>query len=88
VNSLGLYFKIANIVLYSFFKEKNYYSMCFFFILQSQRFEDAGASVGLTPSDVVGGSDITFSCVSDPQVAKDVSLYYLIFLYDDYLYLS
>jgi len=54
-------------------------------MLQSQRFEDAGASVGLTPSDVVGGSDITFSCVSDPQVAKDVKLYYLIFLYADYL---
>lgn len=43
-----------------------------FFILQCNRFEEVGATVGLTPSDVVGGADITFSCVSDPQVAKDV----------------
>ncbi|XP_050540446.1 cytokine-like nuclear factor N-PAC [Daktulosphaira vitifoliae] len=39
---------------------------------KSQMFEDAGAVIGLTPSDVIGGSDITFSCVSDPQVAKDM----------------
>jgi len=36
-------------------------------------FEEFGAIIALTPSDVVGGADITFSCVSDPQVAKDVS---------------
>jgi len=39
---------------------------------KSQKFEEAGATVALTPSDVFGGSDITFSCVSDPQVAKDM----------------
>ncbi|XP_026805739.1 putative oxidoreductase GLYR1 homolog [Rhopalosiphum maidis] len=37
-----------------------------------QKFQDAGATVALTPSDVIGGADITFSCVSDPQVAKDM----------------
>lgn len=36
------------------------------------KFQDAGATVALTPSDVIGVSDITFSCVSDPQVAKDM----------------
>lgn len=33
----------------------------------------AGAEEALTPSDVISAADITFSCVSDPQVAKDVS---------------
>ena len=33
----------------------------------------AGAEQGLTPSDVVLAADITFSCVADPQAAKDVS---------------
>lgn len=33
----------------------------------------AGAEEGLTPSDVVQAADITFSCVADPQAAKDVS---------------
>lgn len=37
-----------------------------------QSFQDAGASIALTPSDVIGGADITFSCVSDPQCAKDM----------------
>ncbi|KAF0756500.1 putative oxidoreductase GLYR1, partial [Aphis craccivora] len=37
-----------------------------------EKFEAFGAIVALTPSDVVGGADITFSCVSDPQVAKDM----------------
>lgn len=36
-------------------------------------FAAAGAQVGKTPSDVVDETDITFSCVSDPQAAKDVS---------------
>ncbi|XP_050441153.1 cytokine-like nuclear factor N-PAC [Adelges cooleyi] len=39
---------------------------------KSQMFQDAGAIIALTPSDVIGGSDITFSCVADPQVAKDM----------------
>lgn len=37
-------------------------------------FREAGASVGDTPSDVVEMSDIIFSCVADPQAAKDVSM--------------
>lgn len=44
-------------------------------------FEDAGAVIGLTPSDVIGGSDITFSCVADPQVAKDVRNNDMCFIY-------
>lgn len=47
----------------------------FFFILQSQQFTEVGATVGLTPSDIVVASDIIFSCVADPQVAKDVCNY-------------
>lgn len=36
-------------------------------------FKEAGAEVGDTPSDVVDMTDIIFSCVADPQAAKDVS---------------
>lgn len=36
-------------------------------------FREAGAQVGDTPSDVVDMTDIIFSCVADPQAAKDVS---------------
>ncbi|XP_034934462.1 putative oxidoreductase GLYR1 homolog [Chelonus insularis] len=35
-------------------------------------FIKAGAEHGLTPSDVVLAADITFSCVADPQAAKDM----------------
>ena len=35
-------------------------------------FIEAGAKEALTPSDVIADSDITFSCVSDPQAAKDL----------------
>lgn len=35
------------------------------------KFEDAGAKVMLTPSDVVEYADITFSCVSDPKALKE-----------------
>ncbi|XP_076340319.1 uncharacterized protein LOC143240936 isoform X2 [Tachypleus tridentatus] len=35
-------------------------------------FVKAGAVQGQTPSDVVAASDITFSCVSDPQAAKEM----------------
>ncbi|KAK0167506.1 hypothetical protein PV327_004896 [Microctonus hyperodae] len=35
-------------------------------------FVKAGAEHGLTPSDVVLAADITFSCVADPQAAKDM----------------
>lgn len=39
---------------------------------KSEKFREVGAAVCLTPSDVLQGCDITFSCVSDPQVAKDM----------------
>lgn len=29
-----------------------------------------------TPCDVIDATDITFSCVSDPQAAKDVSIFF------------
>ncbi|XP_054256833.1 cytokine-like nuclear factor N-PAC isoform X2 [Macrosteles quadrilineatus] len=35
-------------------------------------FVKAGAEEGLTPGDVVQAADITFSCVADPQAAKDM----------------
>jgi len=35
-------------------------------------FVEAGAKEALTPGDVIVESDITFSCVSDPQAAKDL----------------
>lgn len=37
-----------------------------------QEFVKAGAKEALTPGDVIAESDITFSCVSDPQAAKDM----------------
>ncbi|KAG8302468.1 putative oxidoreductase glyr1 [Homalodisca vitripennis] len=39
---------------------------------QCRDFVKAGAEEGLTPSDVIQMADITFSCVSDPQAAKDM----------------
>ena len=35
---------------------------------QVRDFVEAGAKEALTPSDVIAEADITFSCVSDPQV--------------------
>ncbi|KAK7872566.1 hypothetical protein R5R35_013794 [Gryllus longicercus] len=35
-------------------------------------FVKAGAEQGMTPSDVIQAADITFSCVADPQAAKDM----------------
>lgn len=35
-------------------------------------FVEAGAKEALTPSDVIAECDITFSCVSDPQSAKEL----------------
>lgn len=35
-------------------------------------FEKAGAQIGTTPSDVIEASDITFSCVANPQAAKEM----------------
>lgn len=37
-----------------------------------RKFEEAGAEIMPTPCDVVDNVDITFSCVSDPYVAKEV----------------
>lgn len=37
-----------------------------------EKFKKVGAEVADTPSDVIDNSDITFSCVSDPTVAKQV----------------
>lgn len=37
-----------------------------------QDFVKAGAKEAITPGDVIAESDITFSCVADPQVAKDM----------------
>lgn len=47
-------------------------------ILQCTEFEKAGAIVGMTPSDVIQASDITFSCVANPQAAKEVNNLYII----------
>ncbi|CAG7717186.1 unnamed protein product [Allacma fusca] len=40
--------------------------------LVCKTFVEAGAQQGMTPSDVITMSDITFACVSDPQAAKDM----------------
>ena len=39
---------------------------------KAQEFVKIGAKEVLTPGDVIAESDITFSCVSDPQAAKDM----------------
>lgn len=39
------------------------------------KFEKAGAEIMPTPCDVIDNVDITFSCVSDPSVAKQVSFH-------------
>lgn len=36
------------------------------------KFMEAGAQFGRTPSDVIEAADITFSCVADPQASKDM----------------
>ncbi|EAT37846.1 AAEL010208-PA [Aedes aegypti] len=37
-----------------------------------RKFQEAGAEVADTPSDVIEMTDVTLSCVSDPQVAKEL----------------
>lgn len=37
-----------------------------------RKFLEAGAEVADTPSDVIEMTDVTFSCVADPQVAKEL----------------
>lgn len=39
---------------------------------KASEFKKIGAKDAITPGDVIAESDITFSCVSDPQVAKDM----------------
>ena len=39
---------------------------------KKDEFLKAGAKEAITPGDVIAESDITFSCVSDPQAAKDM----------------
>lgn len=43
-----------------------------FLLFQCKEFEKVGATIAVTPSDVVEEADITFSCVADPQAAKEV----------------
>lgn len=40
---------------------------------QCDLFIQEGARLGRTPAEVVSMCDITFSCVSDPKAARDVS---------------
>lgn len=40
---------------------------------KTTKFEKAGATVMLTPGDVVERADITFSCISDPEALRHVS---------------
>jgi hypothetical protein len=49
-----------------------------FCVFQCRDFVKAGAEQGQTPSDVILAADITFSCVADPQAAKDVMLFVLV----------
>lgn len=44
---------------------------------QCKDFEKVGATIAVTPCDVVEEADITFSCVADPQAAKEVTSLYL-----------
>lgn len=39
---------------------------------KAQDFVKAGAKEALTPGDVIAEADVTFSCVADPQAAKDM----------------
>ncbi len=39
---------------------------------KAQEFAKIGAREAITPGDVIAESDITFSCVSDPQAAKEM----------------
>lgn len=40
---------------------------------KTTKFLNAGAKVMMTPQDVIESSDITFSCVSDPEALSNVS---------------
>lgn len=42
-------------------------------VSQCDLFIQEGARLGRTPAEVVSMCDITFSCVSDPKAARDVS---------------
>lgn len=49
--------------------------MIFFLVQQCKDFEKVGATIAVTPCDVVEEADITFSCVADPQAAKEVNIH-------------
>ena len=51
---------------------KSWFSRC-------KSLTEAGAKQGLTPADVVQQCDIIFSCVSDSDAVRDVSLIVLAF---------
>lgn len=55
--------------------------VCFCLLLQCTEFAKVGASVATTPCDVVEEADITFSCVADPQAAKEVSNFFFFALF-------
>ncbi|XP_045778761.1 putative oxidoreductase GLYR1 homolog isoform X2 [Maniola jurtina] len=40
--------------------------------VRCKEFEKVGATIAVTPCDVVEEADITFSCVADPQAAKEM----------------
>ncbi|XP_038105622.1 uncharacterized protein LOC6042030 isoform X2 [Culex quinquefasciatus] len=40
--------------------------------IKCHKFQEAGAKVAETPSDVIKMTDVTLACLSDPQVAKDL----------------
>lgn len=42
-------------------------------VFQCDLFIQEGARLGRTPAEVASMCDITFSCVSDPKAARDVS---------------
>lgn len=42
-------------------------------MFQCDLFIQEGARLGRTPAEVASMCDITFSCVSDPKAARDVS---------------
>lgn len=54
-------------------KKKTYFNFVISCCLQCKDFEKVGATLAVTPCDVVEAADITFSCVADPQAAKEVT---------------
>lgn len=53
------------------------HNIVWFPLLQCKDFEKVGATIAVTPCDVVEEADITFSCVADPQAAKEVPNHFI-----------